>query len=103
MKLVNRGRAAITCHMSRKPLDAPRADHFSVSQGFDETVNPMTVGSFAPFTAWPRSPPEPAPMKQDKWSRSERNGLEHGVHLPEAAAWLECGVARVGGRSPRVS
>jgi hypothetical protein len=22
-------------------------------------------------------------MKQDKWSRSERNGLEHGVHLPE--------------------
>src|SRR5882724_6770826 len=26
-------------------------------------------------------------MKQDKWSRSERNGLEHGVHLPEAAAW----------------
>src|SRR5258705_1197212 len=27
-------------------------------------------------------------MKQDKWSRSERNGLEHGVHLPEAAAWL---------------
>jgi hypothetical protein len=26
-------------------------------------------------------------MKQDKWSRSERNGLEHGVQLPEAAAW----------------
>ncbi len=26
-------------------------------------------------------------MKQDKWSCSERNGLEHGVHLPEAAAW----------------
>src|SRR6267154_5186790 len=87
MKLVDRGRAAITCHMSRKPLNAPRADHFSVSQGFDETVNLMTAGSFAPFTAWPRSPPEPAPMKQDKWSRSERNGLEHGVHLPEGAAW----------------
>jgi hypothetical protein len=25
-------------------------------------------------------------MKQDKWSRTERNGLEHGVHLSEAAA-----------------
>jgi len=37
--------------MSRKPLNAPRGDHFSVSQGFDETVNPMTAGSFAPFTA----------------------------------------------------
>jgi hypothetical protein len=48
MKLVNRGRAAITCHMNLTP---PRADHFSVSQGFDETVNPLTVGSFAPFTA----------------------------------------------------
>jgi hypothetical protein len=47
----------------------------------------MTAGSFAPFTAWPRSLPETAPMKQDKWSRSERNGLEHGVHLPESAAW----------------
>jgi len=50
MKLVNRGRAAITCDMSRKP-QRPRADHFSVSQDFDETVNPMTAGSFAPFTA----------------------------------------------------
>jgi hypothetical protein len=37
-----------TCAASR---NAPRADHFSVSQGFDETVNPMTAGSFAPFTA----------------------------------------------------
>jgi len=37
--------------MSRKPLNAPRADHFSASQGFDETVNPMTAGSFAHFTA----------------------------------------------------
>jgi cytochrome c oxidase subunit 2 len=26
-------------------------------------------------------------MKQDKWSRSEGNGLEHWVHLSEAAAW----------------
>ena len=25
-------------------------------------------------------------MEQDKWSRSERNGLEGGVHLPKAAA-----------------
>jgi hypothetical protein len=50
MKLVNRGRAAITCHMTAS-LNAPRADHFSVSQGFDETVNPMTAGSLAPFTS----------------------------------------------------
>lgn len=26
-------------------------------------------------------------MKQDKWLRSKRNRLEHGVHLPEAVAW----------------
>jgi hypothetical protein len=48
MKLVIRERATITCHMSRKP-QTHRADHFSVSQGFDETVNPMTAGSFGPF------------------------------------------------------
>ena len=80
-------RAAIACHMALASLNVRRADHFPASQGFDETVNPMTAGSFCPSTAWPRSPPETAPRKQDKWSRSERNGLEHGVHLPEAAAW----------------
>jgi hypothetical protein len=26
-------------------------------------------------------------MKQDNWSRSKRNRLEHGVQLPEAVAW----------------
>jgi hypothetical protein len=60
MTLVHRGRAAITCSTPRERIT------FRFSQGFDETVNPMTSGSFAPFTAWPRSPPETAPMKQDK-------------------------------------
>jgi hypothetical protein len=41
-------RSPATCAAS---LKARRADHFSVGQGFDETVNPMTAGSFAPFTA----------------------------------------------------
>jgi hypothetical protein len=39
-------------HLPHEPqASMPRADHFSVGQGFDETVNPMTAGSFAPFTA----------------------------------------------------
>jgi hypothetical protein len=50
MKLVNRGRAAITCHMYRKP-QRPSSASLSASQGFDETVNPMTAGWFASFTA----------------------------------------------------